>query len=80
MRAVGLDTASIDHGQSQRFETHVALFRHDVPAFENLANLDLLPDLGFDIVALPMKIAGGSGAPLRIVAIVPEADVRGTQR
>jgi kynurenine formamidase len=70
IKAVGLDTASIDFGQSVRFESHVALFAHQVPAFENLANLDQLPATGFTVVALPMKIAGGSGGPLRIVAIV----------
>ena len=66
--AVGIDTASIDHGPSSRFEAHVTLFEHEVPAFENVANLDRLPPRGFTIYALPMKIAGGSGAPLRIVA------------
>lgn len=68
--AVGLDTASIDHGPSSTFETHVALFRRGVPAFENVANLDQLPAKGFTVVALPMKIRGGSGGPLRIVAIL----------
>ena len=41
-----------------------------VPAFENVANLDRLPPAGFRVVALPMKIRGGSGGPLRIVAIL----------
>jgi kynurenine formamidase len=70
--AVGLDTASIDYGQSKRFETHRILFERNVPAFENLANLDALPARGFTVIALPMKIRGGSGAPLRAVAIVPD--------
>jgi kynurenine formamidase len=70
IHAVGLDTASIDYGQSKRFESHVALFRHGVPAFENVANLERLPAKGFTVVALPMKIRGGSGGPLRIVALV----------
>lgn len=70
--AVGLDTASIDFGQSKKFETHVFLFEHDVPAFENLANLSELPPRGFMVIALPMKIRGGSGGPLRAVAVVPE--------
>ncbi len=69
--AVGIDTASIDPGQSVLFEAHVALFEREVPAFENLAGLDALPSTGFRVVALPMKIRGGSGAPLRIVAILP---------
>lgn len=69
--AVGLDTPSIDYGQSRTFETHRILAAANVPAFENLANLTALPARGFAVVALPMKIRGGSGAPLRIVAIVP---------
>ena len=70
IKAIGLDTASIDYGQSTLFESHRTLFAHDVPAFENVANLDKLPVKGFSVIALPMKIKGGSGGPLRIVAIV----------
>src|SRR5262245_29323125 len=71
VKAVGIDTASIDYGQSTMYETHQILYGRDVPGFENLANLDRLPPRGAFIVALPMKIKGGSGAPLRAVAIVP---------
>jgi kynurenine formamidase len=74
VRAVGIDTASIDYGQSKLFASHVALFEHDIPVFENVASLDALPDQGFTVVALPMKIRGGSGGPLRIVALLPSAD------
>ena len=70
--AVGIDTPSIDHGQSKNFETHVALMTNDIPAFENVADMSALPPTGATIVALPMKIEGGSGGPLRIVAHVPE--------
>jgi kynurenine formamidase len=70
IKAVGLDTASIDHGQSTLYETHRALFDHDVPAFENLDRLDELPPTGLTVIALPMKIAGGTGGPLRIIAFV----------
>jgi len=73
MKAVGIDTASIDYGQSSKFETHVALLSHNVPVFENLADLSKLPSTEFDVIALPMKIAGGTGGPLRIIAIVPQA-------
>ncbi len=69
--AIGIDTASIDYGQSTLFESHRALFAKDIPAFENLTNLDRLPARGAHVIALPMKIAGGSGAPLRAIAIVP---------
>jgi kynurenine formamidase len=69
IKAVGLDTASIDFGQSTGFETHVELMSNNIPAFENVANLEKLPATGFLVIALPMKIKGGSGAPLRIIAI-----------
>ena len=71
--AVGIDTASIDPGSSKRFESHQILFAAEIPAFENLAHLDKLPATGATLIALPMKIAGGSGAPLRAVAILPAA-------
>jgi kynurenine formamidase len=70
--AVGIDTASIDYGQSTRFGSHVTLLGRDVSVFENIANLDGVPAKGAQIVALPMKIKGGSGAPLRIVAFIPD--------
>ena len=69
--SVGIDTASIDHGQSRRFEAHVVLMQANIPAFENVANLDALPATGAFVVALPTKIKGGSGGPLRIVARLP---------
>ena len=73
LAAVGLDTASIDPGTSKLFESHQILFAAEIPAFENLAALDRLPPTGATLIALPMKIAGGSGAPLRAVAILPAA-------
>ena len=72
IKAVGIDTPSIDHGQSKLYETHQILFEKNIPGFENVANLDRLPATGFRIIALPMKIEGGSGAPLRIVAFLPK--------
>ena len=70
--AVGLDTPSIDHGQSTDFGAHVALYKANIPGLENVANLDKLPATGATVIALPMKIEGGSGGPVRIVAFVPE--------
>lgn len=70
INAIGIDTPSIDYGQSEYFKSHVILLSKDIPAFENLTNLEQLPSRGFEVIALPMKIQGGSGAPLRIVAII----------
>ena len=70
IKAIGIDTPSIDFGQSQLFKSHVLLLSENIPVFENLTRLEELPISGFRIIALPMKIGGGSGAPLRIVAEV----------
>ena len=70
INAIGIDTPSIDFGQSELFQSHVILLSENIPVFENLNHLEKLPDTGFDIIALPMKIEGGSGAPLRIVAMI----------
>lgn len=71
IRAVGIDTPSIDHGPSKEFLAHQALGAANVPIFENVAALERLPPRGATIVAAPMKIQGGSGAPLRIFALLP---------
>jgi kynurenine formamidase len=70
VKAVGIDTASIDYGQSPNFLAHRVLGAANVPVFENVARLGRLPSRGFSIVALPMKIEGGSGGPLRIMAVL----------
>ena len=69
--AIGLDTPSIDYGQSRDFIVHRIANGAGVPGLENVANLDQLPERGAYVIALPMKIAGGSGGPVRIVALIP---------
>ncbi|MFN2387230.1 MAG: cyclase family protein [Thermoanaerobaculia bacterium] len=70
--ALGVDTASIDYGPSQDFPVHRIAAAADVPGLENLTGLDQLPPTGAWIVALPMKIRGGSGGPLRAIALLPD--------
>jgi kynurenine formamidase len=71
VKAVGIDTASIDYGQSTGFEAHRVLCGRNIPVFENLTALDQLPARGATVYALPIKIKGGSGGPLRAVAAIP---------
>ena len=71
IKAVGLDSPSIDFGASKLFESHQILFEKNIPGLENVANLDRLPLKGFTVFALPMKIKGGSGGPARVVAFIP---------
>ncbi|MEE8253053.1 MAG: cyclase family protein, partial [Hyphomicrobium sp.] len=68
---LGVDTASIDYGRSGDFVVHRLAAENQVPGLENLTNLDALPHTGFTVIALPMKIAGGSGAPVRVIAFLP---------
>ena len=70
VKCVGIDTPSIDYGQSKDFKSHQVLLGQNIPVFENVANLNLIPVKGAYVMALPMKIKGGSGGPLRIIAWV----------
>lgn len=72
--AVGLDTPSLDYGQSKDFIAHRVLLGAQIPGFENVTNLDRLPEWGASVIALPAKIGKGSGAPLRIVALLPKEE------
>lgn len=68
---LGVDTASIDHGPSKDFLVHRLAGEANVAGLENLTRLERLPPVGAWILALPMPIAGGSGGPVRAVALVP---------
>jgi len=71
VKAVGIDTPSIDFGQSKDFLAHRVLCAGNITVYENIANLEQLPPVGSYIVAAPMKIKGGSGSPLRLLAWIP---------
>ncbi|HKX58027.1 MAG TPA: cyclase family protein [Steroidobacteraceae bacterium] len=68
---LGIDTASIDYGPAPDFPVHRIAAAANVPGLENMTGLEALPPRGAILVALPMKIAGGSGGPTRVVALVP---------
>ncbi len=71
VNAIGIDTASIDYGPSTDFIVHRIVGRRNVLGFENLTQLDKVSPVGATLIALPMKIGGGSGGPLRVIALVP---------
>jgi kynurenine formamidase len=71
VHGAGIDTASIDYGPSKDFITHQVLNGAGIYGLENVANLEKLPLTGATLIALPMKIAGGSGGPVRIMAVLP---------
>ena len=71
VRLIGVDTASVDNGPSHDFLVHRIVAAANVGGLENLKNLDQLPPTGAWVIALPIKIAGGSGGPARIIALLP---------
>ncbi len=68
--AIGIDTASIDYGLAKNFEVHHFTMAAGLYHLENVANLDQLPATGAYVIALPMKLRGGSGSPTRVLAVL----------
>jgi kynurenine formamidase len=68
--SIGIDTPSVDYGPSEDFKVHHFTMAAGLYHLEDLANLDLLPATGACIIALPMKLRGGSGSPTRVLALV----------
>ena len=69
---VGIDTPSMDFGQSKMFQTHQILYAENIPGLENVAHMDKLPTKCFTVYAAPMFISGGSGGPCRVFARLDE--------
>jgi kynurenine formamidase len=68
IRALGVDTLSLDPAPSTTFDTHVALTGADRYGIENLANLDRLPRTGAKIFVGLIPYEGGSGGQARVLA------------
>jgi kynurenine formamidase len=71
IRGVGVDTPSVDFGQDLAFTAHGLLARSSLVGLEYVAYLDKMPSAGAHVFLLPIKIAGGSGSPTRIIGILP---------
>lgn len=70
IRGIGVDTPSIDYGKSVSFPVHEVISKAGLYGIENVNMCNKnLPAKGFDLIALPMKIGGGTGAPVRVVAV-----------
>lgn len=65
---VGIDSPSIDVGSDASFSAHKILLKEDVLILENLCNLDKIKKTHFELVALPLKLHGATGSPVRAVA------------
>jgi kynurenine formamidase len=67
----GIDTASLDYGPTRDFIVHRVLDGASIYGLENIAGIERLPSRGATLIALPMKIEGGTGGPARVIAILP---------
>jgi len=67
---IGIDTMGVDYGPSKDHPNHRYTGAHNVYHLENVANLDQVPAAGALVIAAPIKLEGGSGGPVRILAFV----------
>jgi len=67
--ALGIDTLSVDYGPSKDYPVHKYTLSHSLYHLENVADLARVPEFGATVVVAPMKLEGGSGGPVRILAL-----------
>jgi kynurenine formamidase len=70
VRAIGLDTGSLDFGGSADFPAHVSWLPTGRYGIENLARLDEVPPRGATLVVGAPRLQAGSGGPSRVLAMV----------
>jgi arylformamidase len=63
---IGVDTPSVDPFESKELEAHQALLRRDMANLEGLV-LDDVEEGEYELIALPLKLAGADGSPVRAV-------------
>jgi len=68
--SLGIDTLSVDYGPSSNFPVHQYTMARSLYHLEDVANLDQVPATGSTVVVAPIKLEGGSGGPVRILALV----------
>lgn len=68
---IGIDTPSVDYGPSEKYETHNITNPANIYHIENARGLTKLPPTGFTVVVAPINLAGGSGGPTRVFALLP---------
>ena len=67
---VGIDTANVDHPSDPTFPAHNIFLPNEIPIVENLCRLDEIKARRFRFIALPLKLKGGTGSPVRAIAEV----------
>ena len=64
INAIGVDSASLDYGQSKTYPCHTLMGKNNIVGIENVANLDNIPESGSTV----LNIEDGSGSPARVFA------------
>jgi len=67
---LGIDTANLDRGSARKSAVNQYAAEHGLYLLANVANLDRMPANGAVAMVAPAKVAGGSTAPVRILALV----------
>ncbi|MDZ7966284.1 MAG: cyclase family protein [Nostoc sp. DedSLP03] len=68
---VGIDTHGVDPGQDNSFTINRLVLEQPRIVLENLTNLDQLPPKGTTLAIAPLRLRGGSGSPVGVLAFVP---------
>jgi arylformamidase len=66
VRLLGVDLPSVDEIDSKSLQNHHALARAGIAIVESLDLSDVAPGI-YQLAALPLKIAGADGAPMRAI-------------
>lgn len=68
---MGIDTHGVDPGQDNTFATNRLVLEKPRIILENLTNLDQLPPKGTTLAIGILRLRGGSGSPVGVLALVP---------
>lgn len=72
VKIFGVDSPSPDNPISRSYPCHMMCRAHGITHYENLANLDQLVGRRFTFFGFPLRIRGGTGSPVRAVAMLEE--------
>jgi kynurenine formamidase len=70
INAVAIDSPSIDAARESEFPAHKILLKNGIIIIENICNLAKIDKKKFKLIAIPLKLLGASGSPVRALAII----------
>ena len=69
IKTFGVDSPSPDNPISKTYPIHMMCRKHGITHYENLANLDQVVGKRFIFAGFPLRFRGGTGSPVRAIAI-----------